>query len=320
MDVIFSNGGLTATGGHPAPLYEEVLSGSRYTPLFGPIDKGWFNNRGYFFIDSEHDLLDKWKLILSGKPDFIKLFLAHSEDFERRKTSSAPNAHSGLNPKLVPVIVRKAHDAGLRVSCHVETAGDFRRAVDAGVDEITHVPGWWTPRPEDVDTARLTGDDAERAASTGVVIVTTTVAGSLMPSPGEHHAPDHHRQGALHQPGMDVSARDVMKANLVLLHRRGARIVIGSDHADTSVAEALHLRELGVFDNLTLLKLWCEHTPKAIFPDRRIGPFEENFEASFLVLAGNPIEHFDYVTKIVLRVKQGYILLNDGAKKDGRKK
>lgn len=111
-----------------------------------------------------------------------------------------------------------------------------------------------------------------------------------------------------------------MKANLILLQRWGARIVIGSDHADTSVAEALHLRELGVFDNLTLLKLWCEHTPKAIFPDRRIGRFEEGFEASFLVLAGNPIEQFDHVTKIVLRVKQGYILLNDGAKKDGSKK
>ena len=100
-----------------------------------------------------------------------------------------------------------------------------------------------------------------------------------------------------------------MKANLLLLHRRGARIVIGSDHADTSVAEALHLHELGAFDNLTLLKLWCENTPKAIFPARRIGRLEEGYEASFLVLAGNPIERFNDVTKIVLRVKQGHVLM-----------
>jgi hypothetical protein len=50
------HGGLTATAGHPAPLYEEVLSGSRYAPVLGPIEKGWFNNRGYFFIDGKHDL------------------------------------------------------------------------------------------------------------------------------------------------------------------------------------------------------------------------------------------------------------------------
>lgn len=66
--------------------------------------------------------------------------------------------------------------------------------------------------------------------------------------------------------------------------------------------------ELEVFDNLTLLKLWCEDTPKAIFPDRRIGRFREGYEASFLVLAGNPIEQFDYVTKIVFRMKQGHVL------------
>ena len=93
IDVIFSNGGLTATGGHPAPLYEEILSGSRYAPILGPIAKGWFNNRAYFSVDSEHDLVEKWMLILSGKPDFIKIFLAHSEDFERRTTASTLNAH-----------------------------------------------------------------------------------------------------------------------------------------------------------------------------------------------------------------------------------
>lgn len=316
IDVIFSNGGLTATGGHPAPLYEEILSGSRYAPILGPIAKGWFNNRAYFSVDSEHDLVEKWMLILSGKPDFIKIFLAHSEDFERRTTASTLNAHSGLNPNLVPAIVRKAHGAGLRVSSHVETAEDFRRAVDAGVDEITHLPGWWMPAPQNIASARLTDEDADRAASGRVVIITTTIAGSLMPAHREHAAEDPHHHGggvhrhpSLHHSDGDASARDVMKANLRLLHRKGAQLAIGSDHAETSVAEALHLRELGVFDNLTLLKLWCESTPKAIFMGRRIGRLQEGYEASFLVLAGNPIERFDHVTKIVFRMKQGHVLM-----------
>ena len=319
VDVIFSNGGLTATGGHPAPLYEEVLAGSRYAPRLGPIEKGWFKNRAYFFINSEHNLLEKWKLILSGKPDFIKVFLAHSENAERRKSASVLNTHSGLDPNLLPAIVRKAHGDGLRVSSHVETAEDFRRAVDAGVDEITHIPGWWAPASEDAASARLTEEDADRAVSARVVIVTTAVAGSLMPGHGGHAAQEHqHGDGpvgghpSIHQPDGKVSARDVMKANLLLLHRKGAQIAIGSDHADTSVAEALYLHDLGIFDNRTLLKLWCESTPKAIFQDRRIGRFQEGYEASFLVLAGNPIERFDHVTKNVFRMKQGHILMNEG--------
>lgn len=316
VDVIFSNGGLTATGGHPAPLYEEVLARSRYTPLIGPIEKGWFKNRGYFFIDSEHDLSERWKLILSGKPDFIKVFLAHSEDFERRRSVSTPNLHSGVDPNLVPIIVRNAHGERLRVSAHVETAADFRRAVSAGVDEITHLPGWWIPEPEDVVAARLTEEDADRAVSAQVVIVTTTVAGARMPGHGSPTAQEHrHGDGraashpSMHQSNGSISANDVVKANLALLYRRGARIAIGSDHAETSLDEALHLHELGVFDNRTLLKLWCETTAKAIFPDRRIGRLQEGYEASFLVLADNPLEQFENVKKIVLRVKQGHIFL-----------
>jgi hypothetical protein len=53
------------------------------------------------------------------------------------------------------------------------------------------------------------------------------------------------------------------------------RLTIGSDHADTSLAEALHLRTLEIFDNFTLLTMWCEANPRAIFPAQKIGRFDE---------------------------------------------
>jgi len=68
------------------------------------------------------------------------------------------------------------------------------------------------------------------------------------------------------------------------------------------------LRKVAAFDNRTLLKMWCETTPRAIFPGRRIGEFKEGYEASFLALAGDPIADFDNVTRIEMRVKQGQIL------------
>ena len=70
------------------------------------------------------------------------------------------------------------------------------------------------------------------------------------------------------------------------------------------------LHRFHLFDNLTLLKMWCEDTPAAIFPDRRIGRFEEGYEASFFFLAGNPIEDFSQVQAIRRRLKQG-VLLDD---------
>jgi imidazolonepropionase-like amidohydrolase len=76
-------------------------------------------------------------------------------------------------------------------------------------------------------------------------------------------------------------------------------------YRDTSVGEAFLLLQLGVFTNQELLKMWCETTPRSIFPERDIGRLDEGFEASFLVLGGNPIEDFEHVRNIVMRVKQG---------------
>ena len=67
----------------------------------------------------------------------------------------------------------KAHEAGLRVSCHIETAQDFRNALAAGVDEINHMPGYF-PDLKHADWFPITKEDADAAARKGVVVVTTT--------------------------------------------------------------------------------------------------------------------------------------------------
>ena len=87
-------------------------------------------------------------------------------------------------------------------------------------------------------------------------------------------------------------------------------IAIGSDQYDkTSVPEAEYLLSLGIFDSLELLKIWCETSAEAIFPDRKIGHLKEGYEASFLALSTNPLAGFPNQEAIVLRVKQGEILV-----------
>lgn len=316
IDVVFANAGLTSAGGHPVPLYEHVLREFRYRAVIGEVPPGWFNNRGYVVIDREEDIQNKWSSIVAGKPNFLKVFLVHSEDRAPPRLGDGPHGRRGLDSELVPLIVARAHQARVRVAAHVETAADFRLALSAGVDEMAHVPGWFLAPTDQDSRMMLTEEDARLAAKAGVIVTTTTVAMKPAESGHGQHAPHHDAHGTHSQGGHALSmdstlwqrAKAVQRHNIGLLHRHAVKLAIGSDHAETSLAEALHLHELGIFDKLTLLNIWCEQTPQAIFPERRIGRLQEGYEASFLVLRDNPLERFEAVTQIDLRMKQGHIL------------
>lgn len=299
IDVAFSNGGLTGPGGHPWELARRNVGRGIWKES---------DTEGAFFhtIASAADLDAKWPAIAAARPDFIKTFLLYSEEYVRRLRDSTTLGWRGLDPALMPAIVRRAHDAGLRVSAHVETAADFRVATAAGVDEISHLPGF---RPEGEDLAaygaldrfRITEADAREAARRGIPVVTTV--SELL---------EYLDEEAKRSPAAADSARAVRELianNLRLLHRAGVRIAVGSDrYWSTSAAEASALATTGVFDNATLLRMWSMHTPRTIFPERRVGSLDAGSEASFLVLAGDPIADFANTGRIVLRVKRGTLL------------
>jgi imidazolonepropionase-like amidohydrolase len=294
IDVVFANGGLTASGGHPLGVVRRNLER-------GGMTKEDAEGSFYFIIDDLADLDRKWEKILSGKPDFIKTYLQYSEEYEKRKDDEAYFDWRGLNPNLLPEIVRRAHRAGLRVSTHVETATDFHNALVAGVDEINHTPGFrpekgdWT-KYQDPSRYKISEEDARLAARKRVVVVTTLVS-----------AIEHALQKKEGEP-FDA-LRDLLVHNLNILKKYDVRIAIGSDsYRQTALVEALNLHQLGVFDNRTLLKMWCESTVETIFPKRKIGYLKEGYEASFLVLTGDPLQDFTNVRKIDKRVKQGEIL------------
>ncbi|MDR4501827.1 MAG: amidohydrolase family protein [Nitrospirales bacterium] len=314
IDVAFAHAGITSSKSHPIRLYEEVLRLYRYEPLIGKKKRGWFKDRAYFVIDSRQDLDHTWPKILSGKPDFLKIYVGHGSHRESSTQAVEQQFRRGLHPSLISSVVSRAHEHGLRVSAHVETAEDFRQAVLGGVDEIAHVPGWYIPHVDLAQETVLRKQDADLARQHNVTVVSTTVAGAFPPA-GHHthaqtsshghepHAGTPHQEA--HMTRIQRTAQTIQRDNLQLLHRHGVNIAIGSDHAETSLAEALHLQDLGVFHNRTLLKLWCENTADAIFPGRKIGKLQEGYEASFLVLAGDPIRDFQQVRQITLRVKQG---------------
>lgn len=291
IDVAFANGGLTAPGGHPVPHVAFNIRRGVWTDADG---EGAF----YFTVADKAELDRKWPSVLAGRPDFIKTFLLHSEEYERRRDTLF-TGWKGLDPALLPEIVRRAHAAGLRVSTHVATATDFHNALVGGVDEIGHMPGFrgnadvQLPDPSVYEIAEA---DARLAARRRTVVV-TTLGGIRELDPAGADSLLRRKFDRLH-------AR-----NLRLLHAHGVRLALGSDdYGDTSVAEAMYLHGLGVMDNVALLKLWAEATPQAIFPARRIGCLRAGCEATFLVLRGNPLVDFQHVRDITLRVKQGNVL------------
>jgi hypothetical protein len=93
LDVAFAQGSLTSSGGHPIALVESLLQ-QGYYPGFS---RDALRDHRYFTIDSETDLEKKWTVVLSKHPDFLKIFLWFSDDYEKRKDSAAYFGQKGLD-------------------------------------------------------------------------------------------------------------------------------------------------------------------------------------------------------------------------------
>jgi imidazolonepropionase-like amidohydrolase len=231
-------------------------------------------------------------MILKGKPAFLKIYLLTTEEYEERRDRADTVGDRGLDPALVPLIVKKARAAGLRVSAHVDTVTDYRAALKAGVDEMAHMPGYYVGLDDDVRKQKLTEKDARETARRKIWVIPAPIA---------------------YGSGMDEAVREktdvVLKHNLSLLRAAKATIAFGSDrYGNTPLDDVLYLSKLKVFSNLEMLKIWTEQTPQTIFPNRKIGYFHEGYEASFLVLKGNPINNFEEIKNIQLRFKQGNLI------------
>jgi hypothetical protein len=288
VDAVFANGVLTSQDGHPIGMTLDSFKQAKIAvPTVAELE-----GQVFFIIEKETDLLTKWKQIMAGNPDFIKIILRHSENFTKRRATPTLFGYNGLDPQLLPGIVRQVHTAGLRVSAHIDSAADFATAVRAGVDEISHLPGAIFDQGTDEADYLITQEDAKRAAKKNIFVVTTANIASLF------------AQGKALE-----KVQDGQRKNLLLLKRNGVRLAIGSDnYMDTSLEEAMYLRSLNVFDNAELLRMWGVTGAQTIFPDRKIGRLREGYEASFLVLKGDPLKNFENVKNIELRCKQGYLI------------
>jgi Amidohydrolase family len=284
VDYISAHQGFTGPQGHPTELVD-ALAG------MGVLPAAWAKTHGegdaLFVVASKQDLDRAWPLLLAGHPDFVKVFLVHSDEYAARRDNPALSPKQrGIDPALVPAIVALAHAAKLRVSAHIENAHDFHVAIAAGVDDIAHMPFVAAEQPE---TYRLADADLRAAAARGVTIATTL--------------------DWMSAPNVTEAQVAIVRANLDAMRREHNTIVIGTDQfRQTTRAEVDLIASRRLMSNLELIKAWSVTTPRAIFPGRKIGVLANGFEASFLVLSGDPIADFAHSHEIVMRVKQGQLV------------
>lgn len=308
VDVSLAMAGITAPNAHPSQI---VL---RMGQTLDQIEGEWVHT-----ITTREDLDRKWPRVLNTNPDFVKVFLVNSEEYDQRKENpQVAMRYRGMDPRLVGRVVELAHQADLQVAAHVRTAADFHVALAAGVDIIAHLPGFdigptaleqlsderLLAELDDPGRFTISDEDARLAGERGVVVVTTigTLGNKTIPV----ETPLKHR--SLMAKSIDVK-RTVHQHNLSVLKRHHVKIAIGSDRGEGSVIDDIfYLESLEVFTLRELLTMFVETTPQMIFPDRKIGLLRDGYEASFLVLEGNPLEALDNVRRVKLRYKQGEIL------------
>lgn len=296
VDVLFANGGITANGGHPVTLYNYLLTTTYKKALPGWTEKS-FEGEAYYLINNKEELEKKWPFILAQKPGFIKFYLIFSEEYKERKDDTAFNGKKGIDPALAKIIVQKAHAAGLLVSAHAETPHDLKIALQAGVDEINHLPGY---------QVRWRGGYTADYYKLDKTLV------RLLKKKRVHVDPTYSLLKTELKPmseAQHLAQMELQKQNLRLLKKYKIPVTIGCDSYNlTAKTEIEYLHLLDVYSNLELLKMWCETTPQAIFPGRKIGALKEGYEASFLLLKTDPTADFKQLFNIQLRVKQGTLL------------
>lgn len=308
LDVIYANGGLTSTLGHPFMAYEPRAAGFyNYADWEKNMDKIKLSrigeNQVYWFLDSKTDVDAKWEKFLEQKPDIVKILLLDAENYEKIRANGKVG-DKGLSPEVAEYVVQKAHQSGLRVYAHVETAFDFRLGLKIGVDGFAHLPNYgWNGKIEDKPKDDLTLADIKLAAKKKVFITPTAQIGKMESTNYTAEGKQELQTERFNR----VLERQRKLYNL--MRKNGVKIIFGSDYfGKTLGVELWYLHDNKIFDNRTLLKIGVEDTPQAIFPNRKIGKLKDGYEASFITVSENPLTNFETIKNINLRFKQGVFI------------
>lgn len=289
VDALWAEVTISSSDGHPIALAVGLAKQNGIT-----LTPEELRDRAFVVVDTAADIEAKWERIAAVRPKLIKVIVIDSANYEARRQQPSDFGRNGMDVRLLPEIVRRAHAIGARVAVHVDTAADFDAVVRAGADMVAHLPGSSIAKGESLDQFRLS-DAAVAEAARRKVMVVPTVAVT--------------RYFLNRRPEETGAVMAVFRDNLSRLKAAGVPLLTGSDLYDGSVLDEMEaLERTGVFTRAEILRMSGTDTARALFPDRDLGRFAEGAEASFVAYQADPSRDLAALRRPVLLVKQGEVL------------
>ena len=258
------------------------------------------------------DAPDAFGGVVAGTPESARAVVDryHADRFEQMKL------YSLLQPPVVEAIIARAHEHGMTVTGHVPTALGIRRAVEAGMDHVAHMPAGGDPQ------LAATREAIALLAARQVVVDPTLPWGELLGrasetpvaqiEPGLENGPPalvmNYR--SVTNTGDAAAARSRVERQLATfkaLHDAGVPIVAGTDGAvpGYSVLRALELSVAAGLAPIDALRTATVVPARAMGLDKEVGTIEAGKRADLVILDANPLADISNVRRIRWVVAQG---------------
>ncbi|HEY6136729.1 MAG TPA: amidohydrolase family protein [Thermoanaerobaculia bacterium] len=294
------------------------------------------------FIDGPGPYAGPTKVLVDTPEDAVKWVEKYkSLGYEQIKI------YSSVKPELVPVIAKRAHELGMRVSGHVPAYMRAEDAVRAGYDEIQHANflmlEFWPDVKDTRTPARFTAV-AERGAALDLASpearafidllkqhhtvsdpTVTAFEGMFVARKGQvspvyaaiaDRLPPQVRRGTLTgglpiPDGKDQQYRDAFKKMLelvALLHREGITIVAGTDDlAGFTLHRELESYVQAGIPPAEVLRIATLGAATVMHREKESGSVEAGKFADFVLVDGDPTTNIADIRKVRTIVKDGNI-------------
>jgi imidazolonepropionase-like amidohydrolase len=195
-----------------------------------------------------------------------------------------------LSLDTTSAIVAKAHSLGKRVIAHVGENTGFERALNAGVDELAHIP-----------CAEISEGLLQRAVDQGVIFVTTIDTLSSC---------------------VDTATHKGIHSNTMSLANKGAKFIYGSEIGHDNVpwgingeemALMLHLTSGDAIDFMDVLNVFKAATSEAgkNLGNPLLGTLLKDAPADIIAVRGNPFLRFKLLEYPDMVISGGHIIVNN---------